>query len=65
MPKLTRRYAHVNGIADMPAITIEQIQHFFELYKDQEPGKWVKVIGWSDSAEARRLIVEVIARAKN
>jgi inorganic pyrophosphatase len=49
----------------MPAITIEQIQHFFELYKDQEPGKWVKVIGWSDSAEARRLIVEAIARAKN
>ena len=65
MPKLTRRYAHVTGIADMPQITIEQIQHFFEHYKDLEPGKWVKVIGWGDSAEARRLIVEAIARAKN
>jgi inorganic pyrophosphatase len=54
MPKLTRRYAHVNGI-----------QHFFEHYKDLEPGKWVKVIGWGDSAEARRLIVEAIARANN
>jgi inorganic pyrophosphatase len=65
MPKLTRRYAHVNGIADMPKITIEQIQHFFEHYKDLEPGKWVKVIGWGDSAEARRLIGDAIARAKN
>ena len=65
MPKLTRRYAHVNGIADMPQIAIEQIQHFFEHYKDLEPGKWVKVIGWGDSAEARRLIVEAIARAKS
>ena len=65
MPKLTLRYAHVTGIADMPQITIEQIQHFFEHYKDLEPGKWVKVIGWGDSAEARRLIVDAIARAKN
>ena len=38
MPKLTMRYAHVTGIADMPQITIEQIQHFFEHYKDLEPG---------------------------
>jgi inorganic pyrophosphatase len=38
MPKLTMRYAHVSGIADMPQITIEQIQHFFEHYKDLEPG---------------------------
>jgi inorganic pyrophosphatase len=65
MPKLTMRYDHVRGIADMPQITIEQIQHFFEHYKDLEPGKWVKVVGWGDSAEARRLIVEAIARAKN
>ena len=65
MPKLTRRYAHVTGYADMPQITIEQIQHFFEHYKDLEPGKWVKVIGWGDSAEARQLIVDAIARAKN
>src|SRR5437764_3801821 len=65
MPKLTMRYAHVNGIADMPQITIEQIQHFFEHYKDLEPGKWVKMIGWGDSAEASRLIVGASGRGKN
>jgi len=64
MPKLTMRYAHVNNVGDMPRIAIEQIQHFFEHYKDLEPGKWIKVMGWGDSAEARRLIVHAIARAK-
>jgi inorganic pyrophosphatase len=64
MPKLTMRYSHVKNISDMPEITVAQIQHFFEHYKDLEPGKWVKMIGWGDSTEARQLIVEAIARAK-
>jgi len=42
----------------------EQIQHFFEHYKDLEPRRWVKVVGWGDAAEARKLIVEAIVRAK-
>jgi len=61
--KLTRRYEHVHNYADLPAITIQQIQHFFEHYKDLEPGKWVKVLGWGDAAEARDLINAAIARA--
>ena len=62
--KLTQRYVHVLEHTDLPRITIEQIQHFFEHYKDLEPGKWVKFIGWGDAAEARRLIQEAIERAK-
>jgi len=65
VPKLTKRYEHVMNYTDMPEITLQQIQHFFEHYKDLEPGKWVKMIGWGDAAEARRLIAEAIARAKN
>jgi inorganic pyrophosphatase len=64
MPKLTKRYAHVNNYTDLPEITLQQIEHFFAHYKDLEPGKWVKVIGWGDAAEARRLINEAVARAK-
>lgn len=63
-PKLTKRYVNVNDITDLPAITLEQIKHFFEHYKDLEPGKWVKVIGWGGRAEAEKLIVEAIERAK-
>ena len=41
--RLTRRYDDVKDVADLP----EQgaIQHFFEHYKDLEPGKWVKILG--------------------
>jgi inorganic pyrophosphatase len=62
-PKLTKRYLHVHTYTDLPAITLEQIQHFFEHYKDLEPGKWVKLIGWGDVHEARSLITAAITRA--
>ncbi len=62
-PKLTQRYVNVHNYTDLPSITLEQIQHFFEHYKDLEPGKWVKLLGWGDAAEARALIVAAIARA--
>ena len=63
VPKLTLRYEHVHNYTDLPDITLQQIQHFFEHYKDLEPGKWVKVLGWGDAAEARDLISAAIARA--
>ena len=64
VPKLTKRYEKVFNYTDLPQITLDQIQHFFEHYKDLEPGKWVKVAGWGDAEEAKRLIVEAIERAK-
>jgi inorganic pyrophosphatase len=64
VPRLTKRYAHVTSYTDLPEITLAQIEHFFAHYKDLEPGKWVKVIGWGDAEEARRMIADAIARAK-
>jgi inorganic pyrophosphatase len=63
-PKLTQRYVNVHTYTDLPKITLEQIQHFFEHYKDLEAGKWVKLEGWGDVAEAQRLILASIERAK-
>ena len=63
-PKLSRRYENVHNYLDLPEITRQQIEHFFAHYKDLEPGKWVKVVGWGDAAEAERMIIESIARAK-
>jgi inorganic pyrophosphatase len=63
-PHLTKRYLHVHNYTDLPQITLEQIQHFFEHYKDLEPGKWVKVAGWGDATEARRFIMDAIEREK-
>jgi len=64
VPKLTKRYENVHNYTDLPQITLDQIQHFFEHYKDLEPGKWVKLAGWGDAAKARQLIVEAMDRAK-
>jgi inorganic pyrophosphatase len=61
-PRLTKRYLHVQTYTDLPEITLDQIRHFFEHYKDLEVGKWVKVAGWGSAEEARRLITEAIAR---
>src|SRR6201995_5384582 len=65
VPNLNKRYEHVRNYTDLPPITIEQVQHFFEHYKDLEPGKWVKMKGWGDAAEAKQLILEAIARARS
>lgn len=62
--KLTKRYDKVNNYNDLPEITLKQIEHFFEHYKDLEPNKWVKIVGWRDAAEAHKLILEGIERAK-
>ena len=62
--KISQRYARVNTYSDLPEITIRQIQHFFEHYKDLEPNKWVKVVRWGGADDAHRLILEGVARAK-
>jgi inorganic pyrophosphatase len=62
---LTKRYEGVDNYSDLPDITLQQIQHFFEHYKDLEPGKWVKIGGWHDAPTARQMIQDAIARAKS
>jgi len=62
--KLTKRYDRIQNYDDIPAITLEQIQHFFEHYKDLEPNKWVKIVRWGGADEAQKLILEGIERAK-
>jgi inorganic pyrophosphatase len=62
--KLTQRYVNVRTYVDLPEITLKQIEHFFAHYKDLEPGKWVKIIGWGGADEAHRLVSAAIERAK-
>jgi inorganic pyrophosphatase len=62
--KLTQRYDKIKTISDLPDITLQQIRHFFEHYKDLEPDKWVKVLRWGGADDAHRLIEEAIARAR-
>jgi inorganic pyrophosphatase len=62
--KLTKRYDNVKNYTDLPDITLQQIEHFFEHYKDLEPGKWVKIVRWGDAAEAKKMLVDGIERCR-
>ena len=42
----------------MPSRLLDTIAHFFEHYKDLEPGMWVKVVGWVGVEEAKIEILD-------
>jgi len=54
--KLHPYYSNIKSWRDVRPILIDQIQHFFEHYKDLEKGKWVKVSHWGEAEEAAELI---------
>jgi len=54
-------YKHWQKPEDMNELRLKQIQHFFEHYKDLEPGKWVKVEGWFGPEEAKKEILSGVA----
>ena len=60
--KLTPLYNDVKTFEDMPELLRKQIAHFFERYKDLEPGKWVKVNGWKGIEDAKKEVMEGVAR---
>jgi len=62
--KLSSMYSGVKQPADLPELLLKQISHFFEHYKDLEPGKWVKVEGWYGLEDARAEIIAGVDRYK-
>ena len=47
----------------MPRHLLNEIGHFFDIYKELEPGKSTDIRGWQDRAEAERVIKEAQVRA--
>ena len=62
--KLTKAYDHIQDVGDLDELFKAQVAHFFERYKELEAGKWVKVQGWGDVAEAKAEIESSFARAQ-
>lgn len=62
--KLHPYHDNVEDYEQIRPILREQIEHFFTHYKDLERNKWVKMIRWGDAAEARKIIMEGVDRAK-
>lgn len=59
--KILSIYSHWQKHEDINSLRLNQIQHFFEHYKDLEPGKWVKVQGWEGVAAAKHEIKQGMA----
>ena len=57
------RWDHVQDIGDLDRFLTEEIQHFFDVYKQLEPGKFANTKGFEGRAEALAEIRESLARA--
>ena len=55
-------YDKVESLNDLPKILLDQIAHFFEHYKDLEPGKWAKIGEWGNVDTAKAEIDQSVKR---
>ena len=62
--KLTPYYDNIREHTDLPQVLQDRIPHFFAHYKDLEPDKWVKILGWDTRQKAEMLILEGVKAAK-
>ena len=65
VPATDPRMAHLTDINDVSEFDRLEIQHFFETYKDLEPGKSVEGANWVGRAEAEAEVTASIQRAKD
>jgi len=63
--KIDPTFSNIKDINDVPDAIKNKITHFFEHYKELEPGKWVKVSGWGNASQAKERINKAIERAKS
>lgn len=62
--KILSLYTRWRKPEDLSPARLNVIAHFFEHYKDLEPGKWVKVLGWEGPESAKQEIVAGIEAYK-
>ena len=57
-------WMRVSDVHDIPAELRNEIEHFFQVYKDLEAEKWVRVGKWGDAEAARKVVLDSIEMAK-
>lgn len=63
--KSSALYKDIQSPEDFPQSLLLSISHFFQHYKDLEPGKWVKVKGWHGVDAAKAEILSSLERYKS
>jgi inorganic pyrophosphatase len=59
--KILSIYTQWQKPEDMNPMRLNTIAHFFEHYKDLEPGKWVKILGWEGPQAAIQEVLDGVA----
>jgi inorganic pyrophosphatase len=60
--KVDPTFSNIKDVTDIPDAIKNKLVHFFEHYKELEPGKWVKISGWGTAQEAKEEIKKAIER---
>jgi inorganic pyrophosphatase len=58
--KIDPYFGSYKDVKDLPEMIKNKIKHFFEHYKELEPGKWVKLKNWKDANTAKKMIKEAM-----
>jgi inorganic pyrophosphatase len=56
------RWQSVRSLGDLPGHLRDEIGHFFDVYKDLEPGKHTDVRGWQDRDQAEVTLTAAYSR---
>jgi inorganic pyrophosphatase len=59
--KVLSIYSQWQKPEDLNPLRLKTIAHFFEHYKDLEPNKWVKILGWEGPEAAKQEVAEGMA----
>ena len=59
--KVLAIYSQWKKPEDLNPLRLKTIAHFFEHYKDLEPNKWVKILGWEGPESAKQEVMDGIA----
>ncbi|MFN2504567.1 MAG: inorganic diphosphatase [Acidimicrobiales bacterium] len=62
VPATDPRWAEIADIDDLPAHVLDEIAHFFEVYKALEPDKGTDISEWQGRAEAEKAVTDAKER---
>ena len=63
VPATDPRWEHVRDMGDLPPHLLQEIGHFFDVYKALEPGKSTETRGWEGREAAEQAVAEAKAAA--
>ncbi len=64
VPARDPRVAGIGDLGDVPGYLTDEIGHFFDIYKELEPGKGTDVRGWQDRVAAGKVVEAAFGRAR-